>query len=338
MSHEITATDSMAYVGEVPWHGLGTPFSEPLYGHEMLEAISASFTLALRPVLTVLADGSAAKVPDKFAVVIEQGGVPLNIVGDKFRVIQPEHAFSIPDALIDEGFFKGYMTGGTLKGRRIMWSLAEFGETHVRRTNGSVQDDQVKRYLLFAFGNDGTMAGHLVPTDVRVVCNNTLQWALGAKGGGLTIRHSGDVDAKVKEAHRLILNAQKQFDQLGEVYQAMEDRRMSMESFRSFAEHVAMLVGGNTELKSTPQKIERAKADRAAEIRQLVQLFGEGPGNRGRTQWDAYNAVTDWLDHRREPARQAKDERKRAEARMTSTLWGQATQQKAAAIKLLASA
>jgi hypothetical protein len=33
-----------------------------------------------------------------------------------------------------------------------------------------------------------------------------------------------------------------------------------------------------------------------------VELFHTGRGNTGRTLWDGYNAITEWVDHHR-PAR-----------------------------------
>ena len=43
-----------------------------------------------------------------------------------------------------------------------------------------------------------------------------------------------------------------------------------------------------------------AQPQQRPEWSQLLTNFERGRGNRGKTLWDAYNAVTEWIDHQQE--------------------------------------
>jgi hypothetical protein len=56
--------------------------------------------------------------------------------------------------------------------------------------------DTVKGYLLLATACDGTLATTAQFTSVRVVCNNTLQIALGDSAGAVKVPHRSQFDAQ----------------------------------------------------------------------------------------------------------------------------------------------
>ena len=47
------AVESMAFAGEVPWHGLGVPVEDTMTPEEMLEAASLNWTVSKRPAYTI---------------------------------------------------------------------------------------------------------------------------------------------------------------------------------------------------------------------------------------------------------------------------------------------
>ena len=69
-----------------------------------------------------------------------------------------------------------------------------------------------------------------------------------------------------------------------EDYQAMADQEVNSELLSTY---LGSVLG-------TPQPQLRP------EWPQLVDNFERGQGNRGKTLWDAYNAVTEWIDHQQE--------------------------------------
>jgi hypothetical protein len=60
-------------------------------------------------------------------------------------------------------------------------------------------DDTILPYVLLANSHDGSLALRVVPTSVRVVCQNTLNLALGRAGStGVAIRHLDSLEDRVQ--------------------------------------------------------------------------------------------------------------------------------------------
>ena len=76
-------------------------------------------------------------------------------------------------------------TAGVLKGGKKLWALARTGDEMM--LSGM---DQVKGYLLLATSCDGSLATTAQFTSIRVVCNNTLQMAVGDNLGAVRVPHS----------------------------------------------------------------------------------------------------------------------------------------------------
>ena len=66
------------------------------------------------------------------------------------------------------------------------------------------------------------------------------------------------------------------------------------------------------------------------------QLLHSGKGNTGSDRYDAYNSVTEWLDHKRGQYDAAKDRNAEQQAKhMASTLSGDRFKRKGKALQLL---
>ena len=51
------AVETMAYAGEVPWHGLGVKVDDTMTPEEMLEAADLDWTVSKRPAYTLYRKG-----------------------------------------------------------------------------------------------------------------------------------------------------------------------------------------------------------------------------------------------------------------------------------------
>jgi len=316
MAHNI---DTMAYVGQVPWHGLGNNLGErDVKGKEMLLAAGLDWEVKLGAIYDV----NGNEIPEHFGAHRLDTGEVLGIVGSRYTVVQNEELFGIPDILVDEGIC-GYHTAGSLRGGRIVWSLARMSEYTINRLDG--QEDKIQRHLLWTSRHDGR--GHVMGgfTDVRVVCNNTLDAALG---GGLTnrikIRHTAGSSGRLAEAHRFFNKLLAQGTKHEELFQELASTPFSKDRMAAFAETWLDEIGNNS--KQTEK--------RRKEVDELIHLFEFGQGNTGESLWDGYNSVTEWLDHHKARYHGA-SERAKAEKRMESTFFGQAREKKSRALLLL---
>lgn len=324
MSHNV---ETMAYVGEVPWHGLGVKVEPGLSGLDFLKAAGLDWEVELRPLhFRGAGFGTEFEVPDHFAVVRE-GVTPLGVVGSKFTPIQNRELFAIPGHLVREGAIS-WETAGALQDGRLVWSLAKLPGFSITRKGGL--RDAMEAYLLWTQRHDGQGGAIGGLTHVRVVCNNTLDAATGYKGQRLqnrvSIRHTASGPALIAEASRIFGEVVTADQQSQAMFQELADQDFSLDRMRAFA----------AEFLNETRGVEEVATDkRLANVEELVQFFAEGKGNTGESKWDAFNSVTEWLDHKRSVVKRTKDARAAAERRMQSTLLGAGYKDKGRALRLL---
>lgn len=286
--------DSMAFVGQVPWHRLGTKLESPATAAEAMAAAGMGWDVQLQPLYT--GPDRTVKIRDRFAVCradrLEQAdGGQLGVVGRNFTPLQNREAFTFLDPLVGEGAAI-YHTAGSLRGGRRIWMLAKLpGEIRV------IGDDIAEKFILLSNSHDGTAAVRIGLTPIRVVCMNTLNLALSGMAG-LTIRHHSDVVQRVRQAHELLGLVNSAMDTAGQIMQAMARTPLDGGRMRDYFQQV-MPVPAEDDLE------QRAKIQQRHG--RLAELFETGigtdlPGVRG-TLWAAYNAVTEWTDRESYTAR-----------------------------------
>ena len=117
--------ESMFYVRETPWHGLGTRVKEAPSSKDALIYAGLDWKVIQEPVYTdsqELIEGYKANVRDSDRRV-------LGVVTDRYKVIQNEEAFAFTDALLGEGV--RYETAGSLQGGKKVWMLARMPHEYI---------------------------------------------------------------------------------------------------------------------------------------------------------------------------------------------------------------
>ena len=312
--------ETMAYVNEVPWHGLGNQLS----AHQSIETwtneAGMNWSINESPVLfNVASDGMHIKTHSDSKVLYRSDtNTALSVVSNRYKVVQPSEVLHFYKDLVEAGGFE-LETAGVLKGGKKLWALAKTGQEAMLKGN-----DRVKAYLLLATSCDGTLATTAQFTSVRVVCNNTLQFAVNDKAGAIKVPHSTTFDPKaVKESLGLGLS---NWDQFMRNIQSLSQRSISgIEAANYFSEVLDEQI---LDIDGTP--LSRA-------MQQVNSLYsGAGMGSllsssRG-TAWGLLNAVTEYVDHSRKARNQ--------DYRLDSAWFGQgaALKQKALETALLLTA
>lgn len=307
MSHQIEADDSMFSVRQVPWHGLGVVLDD--YPEDIDDALQKSglgWEVYQRPlyfggppqfdpvstggVYVPQLESTLCEVPDTFANVRSDTNTVLGVVSSDYTVVQNREAFAWLDSLL--GTDVQFETAGSLQNGRRAWVLALIpGEVEVG-------GDEVHRYIYCANSHDGTLSVTAAATNVRVVCANTLGWALSeSRGRSYKFRHVGDLSTKMEEARKVMeitLDWDEAFRKLGN---ELARERMSTDTFD--ARVVRPLVGLDN---PSADLGDRAIANREEARETIIRLFtGDGPngdttGNSPGTKWCAANAVAEYAD------------------------------------------
>jgi phage/plasmid-like protein (TIGR03299 family) len=188
--------ETMAYVGQEPWHHLGNKVEEGTPLEEFQKQAGLDWTVSKRPVeyLTTSVNNSPSRTfPKRFVIARDTDDRPYSVVSDRYKPVQPKEVFEFFRDLLSMHNMKMHTAGSLSDGQRI-WCLAETGDAH--KVRGS---DEIEGYLLLSTSYDLTLSTLAQFTSVRVVCNNTLQQALENNAGRITIPHVQDFDAdKIK--------------------------------------------------------------------------------------------------------------------------------------------
>lgn len=308
MAHLI---DSMAYTGQTPWHGLGNHLPPQQSLDVWLQAAGMDWTIEQSDVLY---QGSPDHpilhtYPDSKVLYRSDTLAPLSVVSQRYNVVQPHEVLHFYQDLVEAGGFE-LETAGSLKGGRKLWALAKTGQDLILKGG-----DLVKSYLLLATSCDGTLCTTAQFTSVRVVCNNTLQVAVGNQTGAIKVPHSTQFDSTaVKQALGLGVS---QWDHFGQYAKELSQRPVApQEALRFFSDLLA-------------QPLEEESIVLTRSVQRLHELYqGAGMGaelaSSHNTAWGLVNAVTEYVDHHRRTRSQ--------DHRLDSAWFGQGAQLKSRAL------
>ena len=286
MAHEV---QTMAYVDAIPWHGLGNQLTPQQPIEIWQREAGMDWRINEAEVLYSVSGGDGLHLksnPDNKVLFRSDSFAPLSVVSKRYKVVQPAEVLEFYRDLVSAGGFE-LETAGVLKGGKKLWALAKTGQETLLRGN-----DRVKAYLLLATSCDGTLCTTAQFTSVRVVCNNTLQMAVGDSGGSVKVPHSTQFDPQqVKQALGLGLSSWETF--VTDMRQ-LADRKVNKFEAMNFLINVL----GDRAVPLNDQPNTKA-------IQNVYTLFsGEGKGSdmasASGTAWGLLNGVTEYVDqHRR---------------------------------------
>jgi phage/plasmid-like protein (TIGR03299 family) len=275
-------------------------------------------------------NGLALPATGKFFTRNATTGEVYGAVGAKFRATQQADAFRVLDPMLGE--HGGTMAGAGMLPGGVAWALLDLPGQHVvERLDGS--GDAHARQFLVLNPNNGRQNTRGFALDTRLSCLNQVPSFVvrGGKGFVFSIRHSGDVTAKLEEAARIMERSAVFFAEVAELEQQLAKERMARSEMREFAER--LLLDTEASIEAAKQTLGKRSAKWLEEdVEELEALFTNGQGNRGESRYDALNAVTEWVDHKR----RAGNEATRNVMRLSSAWQGSGAEIKARAVKLLA--
>tara|TARA_R110000737_G_scaffold143193_3_gene173802 strand:+ start:580 stop:1644 length:1065 start_codon:yes stop_codon:yes gene_type:complete len=307
MAHQL---ETMAWTGDKPWHGLGVEVEPNLTPLEMQEAAGLDWTVSKRPSYTLDAPEWSENVgliqADKtFHIVRDTDNRILSHCGKDYIPIQNKNIFEFFKRFTEAGHMT-METAGSLKEGGEIWGLAKISEDFEL-----AGEDHIKGYLLI---NQPHIVGRsliIKLTPIRVVCNNTLTFAL-QQGGTASFRMphvkvfgddavkaaeealglSGERMAEFKEAATLLSKKKAKhsdvLEYVGEVYQPtmIKDYRRDQE-----------LKAQGKLLGELPPLVENFNKYPNLVVNALKQAPGAHLKSAKGTWWGALNAVTYVEDH-----------------------------------------
>jgi phage/plasmid-like protein (TIGR03299 family) len=336
--------DTMAYAGEIPWHGLGKYIGDQNVSADVMrKAAGLDFDVRKLPAFVQTPEGAFVPIADRYGMLATHKREAFSaVVSDRYEVFQTEHMFDFLERL--RGAAGGelkFHTAGALKGGSVVWALAQLaGSIDVRRRGGAI--DRSAPFLFVSNSFDGSSAIEIAATSVRIVCWNTLSAAVrGSKRGKdrFSVRHTASAEQQLSEAAASLGYASEYFAAYQQTAQELADTPMNREAFTAFA---ARLLTGIDDERAALEKVSQAKGRSETILNNtadaLIGNFVRGRGNHGQDAFDALQAVTEYVDHQRGRMGRYSDKAKRLGAldkAMDSAINGQGADLKSRALRLL---
>ena len=292
---------TMAFYGDVPWHGLGTPVPKGVTAEEMIRAAGMDWRVELRPARGAKQINSKGEY-SRYEVVrvarpgTEEAEVLFGVVSRRYQPLQNVEAFEFFDPIVVEKK-ACFETAGALGDGERIWVMAKMPEALE-----IVPGDECRRYLLLS--NTHTGAGSVIVkfTSVRVVCQNTLMIAMEDGQKAYRVRHSKRMQFRLDELAEFLAITQKVFLNAEECFRRLAKIRMIEDRLERYFEAVFP--------RSEAQKKNGDKPQRWGFLREMFEGRPDlqMPGVRG-TLWGAYNAVTRFEDYKQPQQEEMQDQR-----------------------------
>lgn len=339
----------IAWKGETPWHGLGwdlnldqfeqvrkqltEKFGRPATDTEVwLHTSGLDWPVQRRAIAMRPGDGDQTKLlvaPLKGfkAIVRADTDYVFQVATDMYHPVQNKEIVEFFREYCEAGHATMETVGG-LKNGAIVWALASLnGGTNVKI--GGV--DEVKGYMLLATAHDGSLQTIGRPTEVRVVCWNTLSAALGLGAGKLgakdkqefRMRHTRKWSPAVAaEAKEVMGMAVESIQATNEMAEKLAKVKIDAEGRLQFVEQLLKANGslvdavveaqqpaGSASLLDNiiaqhQQDGPQSRTDRLGRVgKAVLEAIVSSPGSElptaKDTLWGAVNGVSWYTDHER---------------------------------------
>lgn len=296
MAHELTQRENgfveFAFLQSdgAAWHGLGQPVQDGAPLETWVEKAGMDWRIQRSNVRYAVERGqdaaSFAEMPGQHVLFRSDSKAPLGLVSEGYKVVQPKDVLKF---FADIAHAQGIelTAAGTLFGGKKFWATAKIGEA----SPVSIKD-KIGGYLLLSSSSDGSTATEARLSSIRVVCNNTLQMAMG------------ESKAAVRVTHRSVFDADAIRAELGLTEHAWAAFRHSMTRLANVAVDADAADRFLVKLLANVGR-DDPKADVARESRgykRILSLFnGEAKGSNldgvRDTAYGLLQATTEYVDH-----------------------------------------
>jgi len=283
MAHELEIVNGqaqMAYVGELPWHGLGTKVPADLTPDQFMVTAGLDWEVTKEKLVTP----QGVIVPNKEALVRTSDNSVLDVVGTGWNPVQNSEAFEFFNDYVVAGDMEMH-TAGSLKNGQMVWALAKTKESF-ELFNG----DQTDNYFLFTNPHQFGKSINIRMTPIRVVCNNTL-----------TLSLSKESDKMVTVNHRKAFDPDMVKEQMGIAREKMEQYK-SMAEFLGGKRYTAdNVIQYFNEVFGAPakEKVDNVIPFTSRNAKIAYENLDTQPGANFAqgSWWTAFNSVTHMTDH-----------------------------------------
>ena len=298
------------------WHGLGTTLNNPVSTLDALQQGGLNYSVIKLPNIHLLPTGEELISDESFFTLrTDVNKVLGSKLGKDYEVMQNIEALNIVDEILQSGTATIETAGAINEGRKVFICLKVAQDIIVKG------NDKVKQYVLIATSHDGSLSITAMPTNIRVVCNNTLTAALSNCQDKIKIRHTINAGSRLTEAMKVLKLMSNNTAANEENYNKMAAMVISKEQMFNYFGNVFCTPQEIKELQAGNKDI--IKTRKANILSEVLNFANRGQGQaiamqgNDQTMWSAYNAVTGYVTRK---------QYKSASDRANSLLFGSAAE------------
>ena len=313
MAHEIDTQkgfSGFASLKQPAWHGLGTVVEERMTIADALKFGGLDFEVQKSPNIHRFPDATEQVSKDSFFTYRTDTNCVLgNKLGKGYTVMQNNVALDLVDELVSKQSMTIETVGSLCDGAKVFVTLKN--ETPIDLGN----NDITEQYLVLLNGHDGNTAISAYFTNVRVVCQNTLNASLSNCRNKHTVRHTVTAKDRLTEALIIMGVMQRNADLDKQAYQQMKTQQFTGKMFTHYLSNLFFTPHEIAEIKQGDYKaVSTRKKNILSEVNHFAHTgIGQDLAGEFSAFW-AYNAVTGYFSNQKVY--------KDTELRMDNLLWG----------------
>ena len=219
-----------------------------------------------------------------------KSGKVYSVVGRKYTPIQNHELIDAFDEV--RGMYGGkYKAAGVMRGGSRIWVQAELPEKYsfdIPNRKG----DSINSMITMLIGHDGIISNCIFPTSMRGACNNQFVAMTRESTRDYRIQHYSNYSDRLDVVKSVFAKNINSLKNMYTGFAKLDSKAMSKTELYNFLGEVYPMKDEEDERMVTRHN-------------DIAALFSRGAGNLGQSRWDAFNAVTEYVDHHQHSTRMA---------------------------------
>ena len=256
------------------WENLGTESTTNNF-RELLQKSDLDYNVVTEDLFVEHA-GTKIQVPNKKVVLREDNQEIFGIVSDRYQLCQNREALDFIDYLEGVELVKAGGIGG------VVWMIGKLPEV-------TVLGDTVTPHLIFQNSHDGSCSIKTTICMLRIVCQNQFVSSFKESPATISIRHQGDLDAKLMIARETMQGVYNYVQSYDEVANQLVMKKVTPKKFNELIEGFFKI----------PEDASDRSKDFILERRQKFYDAYNADDNQNfkGTKWGMINAYSDMITH-----------------------------------------
>ena len=303
-----------------PWHKLGVGVDGNMTIQQALETARADFFVKPMPVYADDGLDTLVEVEGKIATVAtypdDRAPHALGVHGEGYTIVQNTEALQVAYDIVGASDNDAYLdTLGVLGNGGQLFAYLRLEDLIIDPIG---INDEIERGLVIWWSHDGSIAMTYLFSATRVVCRNTLNFALHGAKTVFRAKHTASVEARLSQAQQVLGVSTSWANNFKKKSEELLAVSYSQDRFERVL---------NSVFPEPNNATDRQKTNTQAVHTQIRGTFANerNSKNFGSNGWTMYNAIVEYLDHGREAG-----ESERLKATMTPASWVQKKKERAA--------